>query len=87
MKQLLRKLFTKKIAIHSEKENKKIRYTTIPPSERLVTGIIFAIASLTGLIVLAIAHLAFLKSWNSEIFAAITSIIGTILGVFISQKT
>ncbi|MEM2102315.1 MAG: hypothetical protein QXM22_02235 [Candidatus Bathyarchaeia archaeon] len=87
MKQLLRKLFTKKIAIISKKENKKIRYTTIPPSERLVTGIIFAIVALTGLIILEIAHLAFLKTWNSEIFAAITSIIGTILGVFISQKT
>ncbi|MGQ9565141.1 MAG: hypothetical protein ACUVT5_01150 [Candidatus Bathyarchaeales archaeon] len=87
MKQLVRKLFARKVAIVSEKENKKIKYTTVPPSERLITGIIFAIAALTGLIILEIAHLAFLKTWNSEIFAAITSIIGTILGVFITQKT
>jgi len=52
-----------------------------------VIGIIFAIAALMGLVILEIAHLAFLKTWNSEIFAAITSIIGAILGVFISQKT
>ena len=82
----MRRLFAKKVAVHSEKNGKKVKYVTVPPNERLVAGIIFAITALIGLISLEIAHLAFMKTWNSEIFATITSIIGTILGVFISQK-
>lgn len=87
MKRLLRRLFAKKVALPSRKESKKIKYATVPPSERLVAGVIFAVTALAGLIVLEVVHLAFLRTWNSEIFAAITSIIGTISGVFISQKT
>jgi hypothetical protein len=87
LRNLLRRLFAKKVAVYGGKSRKKVKYVTVPPNERLIAGIIFAITALTGLIALEIAHLAFLKAWNSEIFAAITSIIGTILGVFISQKT
>jgi hypothetical protein len=36
---------------------------------------------------LEIAHMAFLGAWNSEVFAAITGLIGTISGILISQKT
>jgi hypothetical protein len=87
LRNLLRKLFAKTVAVSSGKDSKKIKYVTVPPNERLVIGIIFAIAALIGLVIVEITHLAFLKTWNSEIFAAITSIIGAILGVFISQKT
>lgn len=86
MKNLLRKLFAKKIALPSDDRRKKIKYETVPPSERLIFGIIFAMTALAGLTALEIVHIVFSKTWNNEIFAAITSIIGTILGVFISQK-
>jgi hypothetical protein len=86
LKNLLKRILARKIAVQDGDNRKKVRYKTIPASERLITGIIFAITALTGLIILETTHLIILKTWNSEIFAAITSIIGTILGVFISQK-
>jgi hypothetical protein len=46
----------------------------------------FVIAMTVCLCGLEIAHLAFLHAWNSEIFAAITGLIGMISGVFVSQK-
>jgi uncharacterized protein YqgC (DUF456 family) len=76
----------KKITVPCESNRKKVKHVIVPPNEHLIIGIIFAIMALIVLTILEIAHLVFLKTWNSEIFAALTSIIGTILGVFISQK-
>ena len=59
----------------------------VPPSERLVLGVKFAIALTFSLTALEIAHLALLRTWNSEVFAAITGLAGTITGILISQKT
>jgi len=59
----------------------------VPPDEKLVLGVIFAICSLFGLIALQITYLIILKEWNSDIFAAITGLIGTILGIVIGSKT
>jgi hypothetical protein len=36
---------------------------------------------------LEIAHMAFLGSWNSEIFAVITGLGGTVTGIIVGQKT
>jgi hypothetical protein len=58
----------------------------VPPSERLVLGVKFAIAFTFSLTALEIAHLALLRTWNSEVFAAITGLAGTITGILISQK-
>ena len=57
------------------------------PSDRLVLGVKFAIALTFSLTALEIAHLALLGTWNSEVFAAITGLTGTITGILISQKT
>jgi hypothetical protein len=57
------------------------------PNETLVLGVKFAIGMTVCLSALEIAHMAFLGKWNSEIFAAITGLIGTISGILISQKT
>jgi len=59
----------------------------VPPSERLVLGVKFAIALTFSLTAIEIAHLALLGTWNSEVFAAITGLAGTITGILISQKT
>jgi hypothetical protein len=58
----------------------------VPPNERLVLGVKFAIAFTFSLTALEIAHLALLRTWNSEVFAAITGLAGTIMGILISQK-
>ncbi len=62
-------------------------FSEVPPSERLVLGVKFAMALTFSLTALEIAHLALLGRWNSEVFAAITGMTGTITGVLISQRT
>lgn len=56
------------------------------PNEKLVLGVKFAIAMTACLSVLEVAHLAFMHSWNSEVFAAISGLSGTIVGIFVGQK-
>ncbi|MEM3463712.1 MAG: hypothetical protein QXL91_02510 [Candidatus Bathyarchaeia archaeon] len=66
---------------------RRVRNREIPPDSRLVYGVKFAIAMTMCLSALEVAHLAFLGSWNSEIFAAIAGLTGTVSGILIAQKT
>ena len=56
------------------------------PSERLVYGISFAIVALLSLTTLEAVHIVYIRSFSSEIFAAISMVVGTILGAFFGQK-
>jgi hypothetical protein len=76
IKRALTRKTTDKIATQQE----------VPPSERLVLGVKFAIALTFSLTALEIANLALLHSWNSEVFAAITGLAGTITGILITHK-
>lgn len=79
MRNEIRRALTKTVQVRKRK-------VELPPSERLVYGVYFTTAALVGLTVLEVAHMAFLRSWSSEIFSAITALIGTITGIFISQR-
>ena len=57
------------------------------PDKKLVLGVEFAIGMTVCLSLLEVAHLAFMHSWNSEVFAAISGLSGTILGIFVGQKS
>ncbi|MDH5483402.1 MAG: hypothetical protein OEY22_11100 [Candidatus Bathyarchaeota archaeon] len=63
------------------------RFEVIEPNEKLVLGVKFAIFMVVCLSALEVAHMAFLGAWNSEIFAAVTGLSGTIMGIFVGQKT
>jgi hypothetical protein len=65
----------------------KTEIIVVQPNEKLVLGVKFAIGMTVCLSALEIAHMAFLGSWNSEIFAAITGLSGTVMGIFVGQKT
>jgi hypothetical protein len=54
--------------------------------ERLVILVKFALGMTGCLAAIEIGHLIVLHSWNSEVFAAITGLIGTVSGIFIGQK-
>lgn len=56
------------------------------PDERLVLGVKFAIGMTVCLSFLEVAHMALLGAWNSEIFACITCLTGTIVGLFVGKK-
>jgi hypothetical protein len=75
-----------KRALTRKTTDKTVIAEEVPPSERLVLGVKFAIAFTFSLTALEIAHLALLRTWNSEVFAAITGLAGTITGILISQK-
>jgi len=85
MKSWIRRALTKKIARKGPGGKQQI--IVIPPNEKLVLGVKFAIAMTLCLSGLEVAHMAFLGSWNSEIFAAITWLSGTLMGIFVGQKT
>ena len=63
------------------------RLVSEEPNEKLVWGVKFAIGMTACLTALEAAHMAFLGSWSSEIFAAITGLSGTITGIFVGQKS
>jgi hypothetical protein len=58
----------------------------VEPDKRLVLGTKFAIAFTFCLSAIEIANLAILGTWNSEVFAAITGLAGTVMGILISQR-
>ncbi|MBX5321895.1 MAG: hypothetical protein QHH12_06500 [Candidatus Bathyarchaeota archaeon] len=66
---------------------RRVRNREVPPDPRLLIGVKFTIAMTIILSALEIAHLAFTSKWNSEIFAAITGLTGTVSGILIAQKT
>jgi hypothetical protein len=52
------------------------------PDMKLVYVVKFGIGMTACLTAIEIAHLALLRTWNSEIFAAITGLSGTVMGIF-----
>jgi hypothetical protein len=57
------------------------------PNEGLVYVVKFAIGMTACLAAIEIAHLALLRTWNSEVFAAITGLSGTVMGIFLGKKS
>ncbi len=57
------------------------------PNDKLVLGAKFAIGMTSFLSALELAHMAFFHTWNAEIFASITGLSGTVIGLFVGQKT
>ena len=55
------------------------------PDERIVLLVKFAIIMSLCLVSLEVASLAFLHVWNSECFAALTGLVGTVSGVLIGH--
>jgi len=78
MRNAIRKALTKTVRL-------KKREMELPPSEHVVWMMYFATISLIGLTTLEIIHIICFRSWNSEVFSAITGLIGTIIGIFVSQ--
>jgi hypothetical protein len=63
------------------------RWIVEEPNDKLVLGVKFAIGMTAFMSALEVAHMAFLHTWNAEIFASITGLSGTVVGLFVGQKT
>ncbi|MGD0204168.1 MAG: hypothetical protein ABSC20_09730 [Candidatus Bathyarchaeia archaeon] len=57
------------------------------PDETLVYVVKFGMGMTACFSALEIANMAFLHSWNSEVFSAITGLTGIVVGVFVGRKT
>ena len=79
--------FVKKALTRRVTDKTALQEAAPEPDERLVLGTKFAIAFTFCLSAIEIANLALLGTWNSEVFAAITGLAGTITGILISQKS
>jgi len=84
MSKFLKKALTKKITRKGARGREEI--IEIPPSEKLVLGVKFAIAMTVCLSAVEVAHMAFLGTWSSEVFAVISGLIGAVSGVLIGQR-
>jgi len=89
MRSWLRKTLTKRVTTYigeGDIRSKKVRMKEVPPSQRLVYGVFFAIASLLCLTALEATYILVLRSFSSEIFGGIMLVVGVILGTFFGVK-
>ena len=63
------------------------RVVTEDPDERLVIVVKFGLAMTLVFSGLELAHILLLGSWNSEIFAAISGLSGTLSGIFVGKRS
>jgi hypothetical protein len=85
MKDWVRKALTKTVARKGPRG--KEQTIVIPPSDTLVLIVKFSVAMTLCLTALEITHVIVLQRWSSEVFSAISSLTGTILGVLIGQHS
>lgn len=81
----LRRALTKRVWVQVGSRRKR-RQVEVEPSDRLVYGVYFAFIALVCLTVLEATYMFVLRGFSSEIFAAISLVIGTILGAFFGQR-
>jgi len=62
------------------------RVVVVPPNEKLVLLVKYTVTVAACLSGLEVVHVVVLHSWNSEVFAAITGLVGTVSGVIVSHR-
>ena len=81
MRDPIKRALTRRISVKGRR-----RQIELEPSTRLVYGMYFAMVALIALTAVEIVHIVYIGSFSSEIFSAISLVIGTILGAFFGQK-
>ena len=88
MRGWIRRLLTKQRVKDSEgRKTREVRVQEELPNEKLVLLVQFSMVAVGALTTLELVHLVVLKVWNTEVFAAITGLIGTITGIILGRKT
>jgi hypothetical protein len=65
----------------------KLQVILVEPDEKLVLLVKFALGMTVCLSALEVASIVFLGKFSSEVFSAITGLIGTVTGVLISHRS
>jgi hypothetical protein len=82
MTDFIKRALTRKLI---RKGRGKQQVIIVQPNEKLVLLVKFSIGMTLCLSGLEVAYVAFMRTWNTEIFAAITGLIGTVSGVLIGK--
>ncbi len=85
MKDIIKRALTRRAAIPDGRGN--TTELEIPPNQKLVFGIYFAITALAALTALETTYMVVFHNFNNELLAGIMLIVGTILGAFFTQKS
>jgi len=85
MRNYIKEALTRKMPVRSPR-NRRITEIEVEPSDKLVYGVYFAITALISLTILEATYILVLRTFSSEIFSAITGLIGTIFGVLLTSK-
>jgi len=80
---LIRRALTRKVSQRGPRGRERV--VVVQPNDRFVLLVRFAIAMTVCLSFIEVVCLIFLRSWNSEIFATITGLIGMVTGVLIGH--
>jgi hypothetical protein len=84
MRNFIEKALTRTVSVRVGRG--KTLEVEVPPNKKLVYGMYSAMVALICLTVLEATYIYALRSFSSEIFAAISMVVGTILGAFFGQK-
>jgi hypothetical protein len=84
MRNFIEKALTRTVSVRIGRG--KTLEVEVPPNKKLVYGMYSAMVALICLTVLEATYIYALRSFSSEIFAAISMVVGTILGAFFGQK-
>ena len=84
MRDIIKRALTRTVAVKGPRGT--TRQVEVQPNQKLVLGIYFAIASLITLTALEITYIVVLRTFSNEVFAAISLVVGTILGSIFGQR-
>lgn len=76
----VKKVLTRRV----QSKGKKV--IVLEPNEKLVYAVKFALGMTACLSALEVASMAFLGKWNSEVFAVVSGLVGTVTGILLGQK-
>ena len=85
MKDYIKQALTKTIEIRTAHGD--TQQLEITPDKKLLYGIYFALFALVMLTTLETTYMIIFQTFNNEIFAAMTLVVGTILGAFYGTKS
>jgi hypothetical protein len=85
MSSWIKKALTRRISVKHPRSKRRWQIE-VEPSTGLVYSMYFAITALISLTLLEAMYILVLRSFSTEIFSAITLLIGTILGAFFGKR-
>ena len=81
----LRKALIKRVVDYTGSD-RRVRITEEEPSERFVLVVALMIIFFVGLLILEVAHIILLKTWNEAIFNGVMLVVGTIVGALFGRE-